>query len=118
MCAPFFKYTIHSSRIILYSTICLSLIPSVAFVLYRFLAFTGSLRTVDFRVVYSHAPPPDDGASKYNSDYITYKSDGYKSGGYQSGGGGGGGGYKSESGVSDYDPSSTVGGVEAQVSPP
>lgn len=51
---------------------------------------------------------------RYNSDYVTYKSDGYKSGGYQSGGGG----YKSESGLSDYDPSGTVGGVHAQISPP
>ena len=76
------------------------------------------MRTVDFRVVYSHAPPPDDGAAKYNSDYITYKSDGYKSGGHGYQSGGGGGGYRSESGLSDYDPSATVGGVEAQISPP
>ena len=57
------------------------------------------MKTVNFRVVYSHIPPPDDdGAGKYNSDtYFTYKS---------------GGEYKSDS---DYDPSLTVQGVAAQV---
>jgi hypothetical protein len=65
------------------------------------------VQTVNFRVVYSHIPPPDDdGAGRYNSDNYTYKSGGdYKSGGE----------YKSES---DYDPSLTVQGVDAKVLPP